>query len=419
MSYSIAALAGAFKRIYPTGIENLVVDEDPLLGMISKETNFRGSGKELAWRVNTGGGASASFTVANTQASQSTINKPYVTRGKLYVVGEIDHESMEASEGSEGAIVSMLKELTENKMYDLKKRASSVLWGMPSTGAGSGAIGQISAASNTGTATITLSDPTQIINFHAGQRLQSFTTVAGGLLAAGAVATPTYVNEDTGALTLAGNWTASITGIAIGDYLVPEGDFNTVPKSVYAWNPVTLPTVGGGDSFFGIDRGGSIAMAGCRYAATTGSIDEILKAAMAKHSRQGGKHDTLFLNPEDWANLEMQSNQWQRINQNAVDSSGKKIASIGYNALVLNGERGAVNVFASPYCPRYYPLLCKLDSYKIWSLNSPFRLLTAGAPSDGMMRESTTDTSKLRFGGYWQLICKRPRDSMVISLPTT
>jgi hypothetical protein len=418
MAYSIAALAGAFKRIYPTGIEHLLVDESPLLGMIKKSTDFKGTGKELAWRVNSGGGVSADFATANTQSSQSTIARPYITRKKLYVVGEIDHESMEASEGNEGAIVTLLKELTENKMYDLKKRASSVLWGIPTTAAaGVGAIGQISAASNTGTATITLANTDTVINFHVGQRLCAFTTVAGGLLATGAVATLTAVNEDAGTLTLAGNWTASITGVAAGDYLVPEGDFNAVPTSVFAWNPITLPTTT--STWFGVDRANSIAMCGCRYAPTTGSIDEVLKDAMAKHSRQGGAHDTLILSPTDWSNLEKQSNNWQRINQNAVNSSGKKIADIGYNAIVLNGDKGSVNVFADPYLPTGYSMLTKLSSWEIWALNSPFRLLTAGAPSDGMVREATADSSKLRFGGYWNLINRRPRDSMVITLPAS
>lgn len=415
--FSIANVPEIFKRLYPDGIEQLVLGESPMLGLINKNSKafkgFTGSGKELDWRVANGGQASPAFATAQSNAGVSVHKKPYITRSRLYVVRQLDHESMEASEGNAGALVGLLKEATSTAMDELKRRAGSVIMGD-----GSGAIGQISAGSTVASTSITLADITQVVNFFPGQRLQAFATVGGGLRSAGAVVTITGVNEDTGVLTSASNFSAQIGAIAASDFLVPEGDFTTVPQGVFGWNPTTAPT--GGDSFFTIDRSTYVvAMAGGRYAPTSGSIDEVIKDAMGKHARQGGDHDSLILNPDDWSNLEKQSNTWQRINKNAVGSNGREIASIGFNALVMNGPKGAVNVYSDPYMKKGFAKLTKLSSWEIWSLGEMFRLLTAGANAEGMVRNATSDGSELRFGGYWNLVLRKPRDCMDITIPAT
>lgn|SRR5512138_163669 len=410
LSYS--TIANIFKIIQPEGFESGVLEVSPLLGMAPKKTDFYGSSKQLDWLIDRGGGVSSKFTVSQAQAGVPVHKKPQITRSRLYCVRQINNEDLEATQNNAGALVQLLKHASETATEELKYRAGSLLHGD-----GSGAIGQIATGSNTGTATITLADPTTVCNFRVGGRYCAFTTVAGGLLASGAVVTLTGVNEDTGALTASGNWTAGITGVAAGDYLVPEGDFNDVPKGLDGWNPITLPAVGGGDNWFGVDRGGSVAMCGGRFAPSTGTITEVLKASLSRHARQGGNHDTLLLNPEDWANLEAESNNWQRINKNAVGSNGKEIASIGFNALVLNGPKGAVNVFSDPFRPRYHAKLLKMSSIEIWSLGEMFKLIRHGMGEGGATPLANADGIELRFGGYWNTAVKRPRDLMDITIP--
>jgi hypothetical protein len=409
---SLAAIPNLFKTLYPDGIESLVIAESPTLGLIQKNgkafKGFAGAGKELDWRIANGGQASPTFATAQSNAGVSTHQKPYITRAPLYVVRQIDHQSMEASESNAGALITLLKEATTTAMDELRRRAGSVL-----LGDGTGAIGQISATSNVATTTITLADPAQVVNFFVGQRVSCFTA---GDAAASTVLTVTVVDEDTGNITLGAAWNTMTPAAAALDYIVPESDYKLVAKGLFAWNPPTLPTTS--DNFFGLDRSYSVPMCGCRYAPTTGSIDEVFKDAMARHARQGGDHDTLIVAPDDWSSLEKQSNNWQRINKNAVGTNGKEIASIGFNALVMNGPKGPVNVFSDPYMPRYKAKLIKLASVELWSLNDPFRLLTAGAPNDGMLRLAASDASELRYGGYWNIAIRRPRDLMDITIPT-
>lgn len=407
----LSTIAQYYKTLQPEGMESLVLDVSPFLGMMKKWTGFVGDLKQLAWLIDRGGQASATFATAQSNASVPAYRKPAITRGRLYTVRQIDNESLEAAQGNAGALGNLLKDTRDLALEDLKFRAGSIIMGD-----GSGAIGRISATSTVGSTTITLEDITQVRNFRVGSRLCAFATVGGGLKSSGAVITLTGVNEDTGELTAGGNWTASIAAVAASDYLVPEGDFNAVPKGVFGWNPATLPAVGGGDSWFGVDRGGSIGMAGCRYAPTSGSIDEVLFDAMTLADRQGSTFDSLFLNPMDFGALSKQSTNWQRINKNAVGSNGREIASIGFNGVVLNGPKGAVNVFSEPTMPRYKAKLTRMSAWELWSLNEAFRLITHGT-NGGEIPISNADGIELRFGGYWQPVCKKPRDCTDITIP--
>lgn len=407
---TLSAIANFYKVLQPEGMESLVLPVSPFLGQIRKWTEFYGSVKQLAWLINRGSGVSYDFATAQTNAGTPSYLKPNITRSRLYCVRRIDNEALESSQSSAGALKDLLVEQRDLAMQELKYRASSVVLGN-----GTGAVGQISSGSNVGTATITLADITQIRNIAIGMILNTFT--AGDSAVNTGDCTVTGVNEETGTVTLGGNWSAASSGVAAGDYLVPKGDYNVVPKGVFGWVPTTLPAVGGGDSWFGVDRGGSIAMAGCRYAPTSGTPMEVLLNALHLHDRLGGKHDAIFANPMDLGNITKEATNLQRINTNAVGSNGKQIASVSYQAVVLNGPQGAVNVFSEPNIPRYQPLVTRVSSWELWSLHEAFRLLTRGT-AGGEIPIYNADGIELRFGGYWNLINKVPRDSMVVTLPT-
>ncbi len=410
---TLSAIANFYKTLQPEGMESLVLPVSPFLGMMKKWTGFYGDVKQLAWLINRGGKVSGNFTVAQTNAGIPTYQKPNITRSRLYCVRQIDNEALEASQSNAGALRDLLVEQRDLAMEDLKYRAASV-----ALGDGTGAIAKISSGSNVGTATITLDDITQIRNIQVGARLCALEPGAAALRSSGAVAVVTAVNEESGTVTLGGNWSAAIAAVAAGDYLVPEGDFNAVPKGAFGWIPWTLPAAGGSDSWFGVNRGGSIAMAGCRYAPSSGTPGEVLMNALYTHDRLGGKHDTILVNPMDLGNVTKEFTNLQRINTNAIGSNGKPIASISYQAVVLNGPQGAVNLFSEPNIPRYKPLLTRMSSWELWSLNEAFRLLTRGT-NGGEIPIYNADGIELRFGGYWNEVCKVPRDSMAITLPTS
>jgi hypothetical protein len=412
--FNLATIPNLFKTIYPDGIEQCIIGASPFLGRVKKNTKaykgFPGKGRELAWRIDQGGGVSADFATAQAQAGVSDIRKPYIVRKKLYVVRKLDHEALEAAEGNSGAIIDLLTEATEGATDELQKRAGSVL-----LGDGTGSIGQISSGSTVGSATITLADITQINNFRIGGVYNTFT--AGDSVVNTGDVTITALNEDTGTLTVSSTWSAQSSGVAAGDYIVPKGDFNAVPSGVFAWNPGTAPT--SGDNFYGVDRSVMVqAMSGCRYAPGQGSIDEVVIDAMALHNRQGGKHNFMLMNGDDMAGLVKQVGNVTRIQRNAVGSNGKAIGELGFEGILLDGPVGKVETFADPFMRKGRAKLTKLESWEMWSLNDPFRLLVRGALDDGMVRDAAADGSELRWGGYWNMVLRRPRDSMDITFPS-
>jgi len=407
---TISAIANFYKTVQPEGMEVLVYPVSPFLGLIKKWTEFYGSAKQLAWLVNRGGGASVSFSTAQAASGTPNYQRPSITRSRLYVVRQIGNEDIEASQSNAGALRDLLVEQRDLAMQDLKFRAASIVLGN-----GTGAVARISSGSNVGTATITLDDITQIRNIIVGNVYNTFT--AGDSAVNTGDCTVTSIDEEAGTVTLGGNWSAASSGVAAGDYIVPKSDYNAVPKGVFSWNPVTLPSVGGGDSFFGVDRGGSIGMAGCRYAPSAGTPLEVVINALHLHDRYGGKHDSVFLNPMDLGNITKEATNLQRINTNAIGSNGKQIASISYQAVVVNGPQGPVNLYSEPNIPRYQPLVTRVGAWELWSLNEAFRLLTRGT-NGGELAIYNADGIELRFGGYWNQICRVPRDSMVVTLPT-
>ena len=407
---TLSTIANIFKTIQPEGFESGVIGVSPTLGLMTKKTDFYGNVKQLDWLIDRGGGAGSDFATAQTNGGTPNHQKPNITRSRLYAVRQVSNEAILASKKDSGALVNLLKHILETATEELRYRAGSLI-----LGDGTGAIGQISAGSTVGNATITLADPTQVVNFRVGQVLATFT--AGDSVVNTGDVTLTAVNEDTGDLTVSSNWAAQSSGVAAGDYIVPKLDYLSVPVGMFFWNPPTPNTFT--NSCFGVTRAaGTNTMNGSRYAPSSGSIDEVIKDAMSRHAMQGGEHDSLILNPLDWASLEKQSNNWQRINKNAVGSNGKEIASIGFNALVMNSPKGAVNVYSDPFMPRYKGKLTKMSSWELWSLEEAFGLIKEGMGEGGGTPISNADGIELRFGGYWQTVLRRPRDSMDITFPT-
>jgi len=400
-----ANISEIYHILYPDGIINHVLPASPMLGLMGKWNGFYGASKYLDWMIDAGGGAHSTFSVAQAQAGVPDHEKPNIVRKPLYAVRQLAREAMLASKRNPGALVDAMKHQTETAILELKKRAGSLIWGD-----GTGAIGQISSGSTVGSATITLSDATQVINFRKNGVYNTFTT-GDSAVNVGDV-TLTVVNEDSGALSCGTTWSAQSTGVAASDYIVPSGDYLAVPSGIMGWNPTTLPTSAA--VWFGVDRQNSVAMCGQRYSPSAGSIDEVILDALAMFR---GEADSLFINPLDWGSFAKQAGNFQRINKNAIGANGKPIASVSYQAIVVNGPKGAVNVYADQNCPRYVGKLMNISDFQLWSLGNPFELITEGMGTGGAIALSSADGVEIRFGGYWNTVFKNMRNVMHIGFP--
>ena len=202
---------------------------------------------------------------------------------------------------------------------------------------------------------------------------------------------------------------SGITAIAAGDYIFTEGDRNAKISGLAAWLPFTAPT--SGDSFFGVDRSVDVSrLAGLRFDASALSIEEGLVKGLTRCNREGGKPKVVMANYTDWGNLELALGS--KVQYMMSQASGR--ADIGFEGIQVKTNKGVSNVIADPFCPINYMYGLTMESWKLFSLKEPIRILDLDG--NKVLRDSTSDSVELRVGGYFQLGCDAPGHNVVIKL---
>lgn len=395
------ALNAVLKTLYNQKKVNLLTYPDnPFYAMIAKKTDFVGANKVVALRNGAPQGRGAAFGTALANMSASVYNKFTVTRVKDYAFGQVTTEAIRASKNDAGSLVDGLKEEVDGAIYTCMRSLAINMFGNSG-----GARGQISSGSNTGTATITLADISQIVNFEVGMVLNvSAADGTSGAKRAGTV-TLTAVDRTAGTLTASGNWTAGIAAAAAGDYIFQNGDLEATKSMVSglaAWVPAVAPT--SGDNFFGLDRSTDpVRLAGVRYTAGSGGpIEEILVDTAALLVREGGKPDVCFLNPLDYGNFVKQlSGKVIYDRAQSVDEP-----EIGFEAVKLMGPKGPIKVIADLNCPKGKGWMLTSNTWALESLGSAPGIIE----EDGMriLRDASTDSYIVRVGYYANMTCVAP-----------
>ena len=215
------ALAAVLKTQYTQKkVHLLTYENNPFWAMVPKRTDFVGANKVVAIRNGAPQGRGASFAVGLGNMSASVFNKFTVTRVKDYAFAQITGEAIEASAKDAGSLLTGLKTEIDGAIYTCMRSLAISLF--RNSG---GARGQISAGSNTGTATITLANIDDIVNFEVGMVLNTSTTDGTSGSKKSGTVTITALDRDAGTLTASGNWTAGIATAAASDFIFKNGDF--------------------------------------------------------------------------------------------------------------------------------------------------------------------------------------------------
>lgn len=392
-----AAIAAVLKQQYTQNKVHLMTYPDnPLYALIRKKTDFVGSNKVIALRTGVPQSRSATFATGNTNPQGGTYNRFTLTRVKDYAFANLTGEAIEASAKDAGSLLQTLKSEIDGAIYVCMRSMATAMYRN-----GGGARGQISAASNTGTATITLSNPTDITNFEVNMTLQTSTADGtSGAVKSGTVFI-TALDRDLGTLTASGNWTAGIATAAAGDFIFQSGDFGLLLSGLAAWVPPVAPT---STPFFGLDRSTDVTrLGGIRYTANAGgAIEETLIETAARVAREGGKSDIATLNPLDYSIL--------------VKALGAKVIydramsidepDIGFDAVKLMGPKGPIKVIADLNCPKGIGWMLQSNTWNLETLNGAPRILDLDG--NRMLRSSTEDSYQIRIGYYGNMSCEAP-----------
>lgn len=414
----------ALKELYSDDKEymkDLVYKENPFFALVPKNESpdgFAGKYIPVPLEYGTPQGRSHTFSNAQSQQTATSLASFFVYVIEDYQLVTITNLLMEQTKSNAGAFVDAAKLQIDGGIRNLTNNIAFELFG-----SGTATRGQLSGSgySKSGsTVTLTLLNSAQIVNFEVGMTLVASAT-DGGAPSTDSVAV-TAVNRVSGVITgtastgsgaLSSNWANSAYLSVMGD--LPSGGASSTSSyealsGLSAWLPKTAPT--SGDSFWGVDRSADpTRLAGCRYDASSQTIEEGLTNALAFLNREGGRPDICIMDFASYAAL--------------VNSLGAKVqyvqvkhdeVEVAFEGITFQSAYGRVTVLADRSCPPTTAYLLQMNTWKLRSLGKVPHILTYGMEGLEGLRVGTADALEIRIGYYGNLICSAPGFNCVVTL---
>ncbi len=391
-------------------IQDLVNDDNPLLAMLGKDTNFEGIYMPQPVIDAYNQSSSSSFTAALANQTAGSIQQFQLTTSNLYHLATVDRRTLLSSKNGKGAFLPAAEFAIDGGFVGLGNQMSQALYG-----SGSGVLGQASGTITSGV--LNLQDVDSAINFEIGATLQATTTNdnnsnSNALAALGYVIA---VDRDNGVLTLSqtqggvagtpSGWTAA--GLFVGY----DGCLNGQPPGLAGWVPFATP--GGGDSFFGVNRSSDPdRLAGVRYDGTSETIEEAVLSGSTKLAKLNkAKPTALFVSPSIYNSLE-------KSLQGRVIYIEHDVGSVGFTGLKVHGQKGPIEVYADRSNTTNFGWLLTMKHWKIRSVG-PCPAVITDDITGNMLRVATQDAFEIRLGGYWVLACEAPGANAVIQFQSS
>ncbi|MCP4948892.1 MAG: hypothetical protein GY923_15455 [Aestuariibacter sp.] len=395
--------ASAFKRLYTTRTyQELMYEGRPLLGMMPKNTNFRGSMCEV--HVDQGGSASRGHTFSSSQTYAATGRGSVfsVTRVQDFQSMYIDRQGWKASKGDDGAFFDLKKREMNGALRNLADNAHMELFRD-----GSAIRGIVGSESTT---SLVLATPQDIKNFAIDMEVQ--VAAAGGSSVRSGTATITAIDYENYTLTTDTNWTSQIASLVATDEIYQHGDIDAGISGVAAWIDSSAGTL------FGVTRTTDpYPLAGIWYTGTGMLYSVAIRKALhyaSSFKSQGKKVG--FVNPLVFSELLDEIGDKVRYNKMyAKGNGGKKIAHIDYDVITISSPFGDVEIVSDHQCQTNRIWLLCLEDWEFKTLGPfPDDLLDTGVT--GALPVYNADSIELRRGWYGNAICHKPINNIGITI---
>lgn len=413
MALDLTSFAFSLKQYYTDArVREMVYKNNPLHALLPKMENFLGENMPTPLIYGNPQSRSATFGTAQSLSSSSNTKgvKFVITRVKDYAIATVDNETMEASEGNAGAFLEAATTEFDGAINSLTRSLAIAEYGD-----GSGTIGRANAepAEAAGSFVIQLQSAESVTNFEVGMSLVIYSAASGGTQRTSDGTQNKFiisaVNRDTGALTLAGSYTAS-GSIAASDYIFNEGDRGLKLAGLAAWLPTSAPSSA---PFFGVDRSvDTTRLGGVRFDGSALPIEEALIQAVRRAEREGAALTHIFMNHLRWSQLET------ALGSKVIytTESAQDMPSVGFRGIQIQGTKGPIKVIADQNCPDAVAYALQIDTWQLCSLGRAVRVID----SDGLpvLRQTSADGVEGRYVYYAQLRCFAPGYNAVITLPS-
>lgn len=416
----------ALKELYTDDkdyLKDLVYKENPLLALVPKNESPDGfAGKYIPVPLEYGTPAGRSHTFSNAQAQQtaSALVSFFVYVIEDYQLVTITNLLMEQTKTNAGAFVDAAKLQMDGGFRNITNNIAFELFSD-----GSGQRGSIASGTAPGgdVYVITLSSAQQVVQFEVGMTLVNFTNTAGTISAISATTgSVTAVDRANGIVTIQASgtdasWTTAGKALGISGDIISgasqvggQAGSYVALSGLAAWLPSTTPS--GADSFWGVNRSADpTRLAGCRFDASSQTIEEGMTNALAFLNREGGKPDLCIMDFASYAALVNALGakvQYVQVNHDEVE--------VAFEGITFQSAYGRVTVLADRSCPPQTAYLLTMNTFKLRSLGKVPHILTYGMEGLEGLRVGNADALEIRIGYYGNLICSAPGWNCVVQL---
>lgn len=417
----------ALKELYTDDKEymkDLVYKENPFLALVPKNESPDGfAGKYIPVPLEYGNpqGRAHSFSNAQSQQTASNLVSYFVYVISDYQLVTITNLLMEQTKSNAGAFVDAAKLQMDGGFRNITNNIAFELFGDGTATRGISSSTSSQDGTTAGGTVLPLTNANQIVAFEVGMLLVASSSAGGApsddTVIVTAVDRANGIVYGTASTASLGSEWAIGTGSA---YLTVSGDLPSSGASstssflalsgLAAWIPTTTPA--NNDSFWGVNRSADpTRLAGCRYDASSQTIEEGITNALAFLNREGGKPDLCIMDFASYASL--------------VNALGAKVqyvqvqhdeVEVAFEGITFQSAYGRVTVLADRSCPPQRAYLLTMSTWKLRSLGKVPHILTYGMEGLEGLRVGNADALEIRIGYYGNLICSAPGFNCVVQL---
>jgi len=374
-------------------------------GMLPKKQSWGGERKQFPLQYGDITGISAKFSVAQANKSPTKgIKFKYDTEDlpEDYAIFGVRIKAMRASKGKDAAWRTTVRQQVKSAIKGIARRNGYGIHRDPT-----GTIAKIADDATLGSGTtIKLTSRRQLHMINEGGYLQAY-DVTGSAMLSGRVKVEA-VHPNTPAITVDQVPTTAIPGLAAGDMLLPEGDYNGRFLGFDSWLPDTAP-VYGSDSFLTVDRGKSEEkLGGVRYDADGKSYEEAVINAHMRNDEMGGEADLLLIDHDAMNDLVLlMQGRTENTRANAQANDGQKATTM-YSGIKFMTPYGMLEAYTDHYQPEKVAWLLQKDTWCFWSMGPTPGFLNDLESDSGYVVEKTDAAYEGRIGQFGDLICDAP-----------
>ncbi len=407
-TYTQNYLGGLIREIWPAeSLIEEVIDEDPVLGLCTKETDW-GYGKihhPLGYNGNQGIGR----TFAGAKAYKTTPDQDefVLSTREMYAALSLEGKLLRTFEytGKKALLVDPVTRAGEAAIRRMKYRFCTAIHGD-----GLGIIGRPTAASNVATATITLRDSNDLKNFEPGRPVQVESTGATGGTASATVGVVLSVGTyDNPTVTLDGVWSTVFPGMTSSYYIVGFEQYDN--DFIYGLAAFLPSHTGSPGDFLTCARNANPDwFAGQCITGTNLSVYQRIQKAARYSVDRGNRPNTYLLSTRNFEKFQFEMDNKLVMTKEPAADVGKYKLGIEYTGAVVQGPRGPIKVMPSHWMPDTVERCGEMDTLTMGSIGPLVHWdLGNGMGSMGSMRtEDGTDNRELRAVSDPAFLVKKP-----------